>query len=164
MFKSNAFSESHRIFDATLKLKKAKGLEPAVLHKESLTSEDRERLTKYFDDVLEASDPIKLSLSLCSLSAGLLSILASSLLLVQTFRAKIAKYEPLLVSSALSDGLTMCPERLESNCCCRNCIPKLTACFNVRELGWSEPTTILARLSCMYMMRQFGNMAAEAVS
>ena len=39
-----------------MKIKKAEGLEPEVLHKESVTSGDRERLTKY---VIEANDPIK---------------------------------------------------------------------------------------------------------
>ena len=62
MFKSDVFSESHSVSDETLKMKRVEGLEPAVLHKESLTSEDRERLMKYFDNVLKANDPIKLSM------------------------------------------------------------------------------------------------------
>ena len=62
LFKTAVFTESHRVFDATLKMKKVDGLEPAVVHKEAITQEDRARLAEYFEDVLRANDPIKLSM------------------------------------------------------------------------------------------------------
>ena len=62
LFKTAVFTESHRVFDATLKIKKVDGLERAVVHKEAITQEDRARLTEYFEDVLRANDPIKLSM------------------------------------------------------------------------------------------------------
>ena len=62
LFKTAVFTESHRVFDATLKMKKIDGLEPAVVHKEAITQEDRARPAEYFEDVLRANDPIKLSM------------------------------------------------------------------------------------------------------
>ena len=62
LFKSACFSQSHRVLDATLKAKKAAGLEPAVNHKEALSNSDREKLKDYYSNVLEANDPIKLSM------------------------------------------------------------------------------------------------------
>ena len=62
LFKTAVFTESHRVFDATLKMKKVDGLEPAVVHEEAITQEDRAHLAEYFQDVLRANDPIKLSM------------------------------------------------------------------------------------------------------
>ena len=38
VFRSEAFAHSHRVFDATLKVKKAEGLEPAVRYKDLITA------------------------------------------------------------------------------------------------------------------------------
>ena len=43
-------------------MKEVDGLEPAIVHKEAITQEDRARLAEYFEDVLRANDPIKLSM------------------------------------------------------------------------------------------------------
>ena len=64
LFKSACFSQSDRVLDATLKARKAAGLEPAVNHKEALSNSDREKLKDYYSNVLEANDPIKLSMYL----------------------------------------------------------------------------------------------------
>ena len=61
IFKSDCFSRSHAVLDATLKVKKVEGLEPAVRHKEALSDADRELLEHYFD-VLVANDPVKLTM------------------------------------------------------------------------------------------------------
>ena len=61
LFKSVEFLQSHRVLDATLKVKKLDGEEPSVRHKASLTQEDLSRLEAYFSDVLQANDPIKLT-------------------------------------------------------------------------------------------------------
>ena len=61
LFKSVEFSQSHRVLDATLKVKKLDGEELSVRHKASLTQEDLSRLEAYFSDVLQANDPIKLT-------------------------------------------------------------------------------------------------------
>ena len=44
-----------------MKMKKVDGLDPVVVHKDAITQEDRGRLAEYFEDVLRANDPIKLS-------------------------------------------------------------------------------------------------------
>ena len=62
IFKSDCFSRSHAVLDATLKVKKVEGLEPAVRHKEAISDADRELLEHYFDDVLVANDPVKLTM------------------------------------------------------------------------------------------------------
>ena len=62
MFKSEAFAQSHRVLDATLKTKKVQGLEPAVKHKDPLTAEDQEKVRTFFSNVLEANDPVKLTM------------------------------------------------------------------------------------------------------
>ena len=61
LFKSVEFSHSHRVLDATLKMKKLAGEEPSVQHKSALTQEDLCRLERYFSDVLQGNDPIKLT-------------------------------------------------------------------------------------------------------
>ena len=43
-------------------MKKVEGLEPAVRHKEAISDADRELLEHYFDDVLVANDPVKLTM------------------------------------------------------------------------------------------------------
>ena len=62
LFKSEEFTQSHRVLDATLKANKEQGLEPAVKHKEALTIEDRKKVQAFFADVLESNDPVKLTM------------------------------------------------------------------------------------------------------
>ena len=62
MFKSEAFAQSHRVLDATLKPEKVHGLEPTVKHKDPLTAEDQEKVRTFFSNVLEANDPVKLTM------------------------------------------------------------------------------------------------------
>ena len=61
IFRNCAFSQSNAVLDGVLRKKKADGQEPAVDHKSAISDEDLERLKAYFDDVLEAGDPVKLT-------------------------------------------------------------------------------------------------------
>ena len=57
----NHVFKQYNILDGVLKTKKATGEEPAVEHKESIAEDDLAKLDKYFKDVLDSCDPVKLT-------------------------------------------------------------------------------------------------------
>lgn len=61
LYKGEAFFKSNQVLDAFLVKKKKDGKEPQVNHKQPLTDEDLARTEKYFEGVLTADDPRKLT-------------------------------------------------------------------------------------------------------
>ena len=60
VFRQAEFQRSNNILDGVLKQAKASGGERAVEHKEAITADDLEKIRRYFDDVLDVGDPVKL--------------------------------------------------------------------------------------------------------
>ena len=61
VFRQAEFQRSNNILDGVLKQAKASGEERAVEHKEAITADDLEKIRRYFDDVLDVGDPVKLT-------------------------------------------------------------------------------------------------------
>ena len=61
VFRQAEFQRSNNILDGVLKQAKASGEEGAVEHKEAITADDLEKIRRYFDDVLDVGDPVKLT-------------------------------------------------------------------------------------------------------
>ena len=61
VFRQAEFQRSNNILDGLLKQAKASGEERAVKHKEAITADDLEKIRRYFDDVLDVGDPVKLT-------------------------------------------------------------------------------------------------------
>ena len=61
VFRQAEFHSSNDILDGVLKQAKASGEERAVEHKEAITADDLEKIRRYFDDVLDVGDPVKLT-------------------------------------------------------------------------------------------------------
>ena len=61
VFRQAEFQRSNNILDGVLKQAKASGEERAVEHKEAITADDLEKIQRYFDDVLDVGDPMKLT-------------------------------------------------------------------------------------------------------
>ena len=61
VFRQPEFQRSKNLLDGVLKQAKASGEERAVEHKEAITADDLEKIRRYFDDVLDVGDPVKLT-------------------------------------------------------------------------------------------------------
>ena len=61
LYHNTAFKQSNNILNGALKMKKADGHETTVEHKASVCNEDLAKLSHYFEDILEAGDPLKLT-------------------------------------------------------------------------------------------------------
>ena len=61
VFRLAELQRSNNILDGVLKQAKASGEERAVEHKEAITADDLEKIRRYFDDVLDVGDPVKLT-------------------------------------------------------------------------------------------------------
>ena len=61
VFRQAEFQRSNNILDGILKQAKASREERAVEHKEAITADDLEKIRRYFDDVLDVGDPVKLT-------------------------------------------------------------------------------------------------------
>ena len=61
VFRYSVFKQSNVVLDGVLKKKKAVGLEPKPEHKAAICTEDLVKLNSYFEDVLDAADPMKLT-------------------------------------------------------------------------------------------------------
>ena len=61
VFRQAEFQCSNNILDGVLKQAKASGEERAVEHKEAITADYLEKIRRYFDDVLDVGDPVKLT-------------------------------------------------------------------------------------------------------
>ena len=61
VFRQAEFQRSNNILDGGLKQAKASGVERAVEHMEAITADDSEKIRRYFYDVLDVGDPVKLT-------------------------------------------------------------------------------------------------------
>ena len=61
VFRQAEFQRSNNILDGVLMQAKASGEERAVEHNEAITADDLEKIRRYFDDVLDVGDPVKLT-------------------------------------------------------------------------------------------------------
>ena len=61
VFRNPVFKQSNVVLDGVLKKKKAVGLELKPEHKAAICMEDLVKLNSYFEDVLDAADPVKLT-------------------------------------------------------------------------------------------------------
>ena len=62
IFKDASFINAKRVLEGMLKERKRSAEEPAVVHKDAITSGDVEKLNLYFTGIAETSDPRKLSM------------------------------------------------------------------------------------------------------
>ena len=61
VFRQAEFQRSNNTLDGVLKQAKASREERVVEHKEAITADDLEKIRRYFDDVLDVGDPVKLT-------------------------------------------------------------------------------------------------------
>ena len=156
LFKSEEFTQSHRVLDATLKANKEQGLEPAVKHKEALTIEDRKKVQALFADVLESNDPVKLTMYVwyaMTMHFGLrghevqVRLKKSDLefkqddsgefvrFYLQTLQVRIALVASMDESLLLSDVWMILDRSQQCVCCWRRCILMSTEYFERARTG-----------------------------
>ena len=61
VFRNTVFKQSNVVLDGVFKKKKAGGLEPKPKQKAAICTEDLVKLKSYFEDGLDAADPVKLT-------------------------------------------------------------------------------------------------------